>query len=60
LDIEEVARIDACTAPDGGSMITEIGALVGIIKALLEASKAGLDLFGGSSRTRIYRGAENT
>lgn len=31
-------------------MIVEIGALVGIIKGLLEATKTGRELFGGNSR----------
>jgi hypothetical protein len=33
-------------------MITEIGALVGIMKTLLEATKAGMELFGAGARKR--------
>ena len=31
-------------------MITEIGALVGILKALIEVGKTGRELFGGFPR----------
>jgi hypothetical protein len=33
-------------------MITEIGALVGILKGLLESTKTGLDLLGGASKKK--------
>jgi hypothetical protein len=41
-------------------MITEIGALVVILKDILESSKTGLDLFGVVSKKRTVEGIEKT
>ena len=41
-------------------MITEVGALVGIVKALLEAAKTGRELFGGSSKKATAESVRKT
>ena len=46
--------------PKGEHMIIEIGALVTIIKSLLEASKTGQELFGGASRRATVKSIEKT
>jgi hypothetical protein len=41
-------------------MITEIGALVTIMKTLLEATKSGMELFGGGARKRTAESVKKT
>jgi hypothetical protein len=41
-------------------MITEIGALVGIVKSSLEAGKTGWELFGGASKRSAAEGVKKT
>ena len=41
-------------------MITEIGALVGILKALLEAAKSGRELFGAASKKSTAEAIKKT
>src|SRR5437867_4238394 len=41
-------------------MITEIGALVGIVKTLLEAGKTGWELFGGASKKSTAESVKKT
>jgi gas vesicle protein len=41
-------------------MITEIGTLVGILKALLEAAKSGRELFGASSKKATAEAVKKT
>jgi hypothetical protein len=41
-------------------MIIEIGALVGIVKNLLDSGKTGLDIFGGNSKKQTASGIKKT